>query len=347
MNRIQTDIQFIKTKTTLHRGLSLITGVVILAFSLVNLYFQQFDIAWLEMVLGSLNIYFFWAARRKGLVSPLRVHLLLFSITLVVFYTFSNVDLTAGTVYWFLVLPPLYCIFSGPKKGIIYSALVLIPTLYMLINKFEPGDLMAYRSALNFTGAYFLAYSICYLYENQYIKNSQILHHMAYKDPLTDAKNRHALEIFFDEFNTPNEQAGESTQLLILDIDYFKKINDKYGHDIGDHILVELSNLIKKHIGQEHVYRIGGEEFLVTLKNIAPIEACDLAETLRENIEQHAFKIADQAIHLTVSIGVSELKKGMDFNVFLRNADQNLYHAKKQGRNIVRHDGHLFPEISK
>ncbi|MEP0072423.1 MAG: GGDEF domain-containing protein [Marinomonas sp.] len=346
MHSIQTDIQFVKTKAILHRRLSLITGLIVLAFGMVNIYLQQFDVALLEAILGTLNVYFFWSAKRTGTVNARRINFLLFSISAVMFYTFSMVDLRTGISYWLLILPPLYCIFLGPKKGLIYSILILIPTLYLIINKSDTEQLFAYRSALNFTGAYFLAYSVCFLYENQYIKNSQILHHMAYKDPLTEAKNRHALEIFFEEFNTSKDNDSKTTQLLILDVDYFKKINDKFGHEVGDLILVEFSSLLRKHVGKDNAYRIGGEEFLITLQNTSPFDACDFAENLRESIEKHVFRVADHTITLTVSIGVSELKKGMEFNVFLRNADQNLYLAKNQGRNIVRHDGGLCPEMS-
>lgn len=346
MHSIQTDIEFIQTKATLHKHLSLVTGILVLAFCVVNIYLQQFWIAALDGILGTLNLYFFWSAKRTRKTSPHHINLLLFTITAVIFYTFSGVPIEAGTSYWFLVLPPLYCIFSGPKKGLIYSILILIPTLSLLVSKSNAEYLFSYRSALNFIGAYFLAYTICYLYESQYVKNSQILHHMAYKDPLTDTKNRHALEIFFDDFNSSDKDDIEPTQLLILDIDYFKKINDQFGHEIGDVILVKLSNLLRKYVGQENIYRIGGEEFLITLKNTTPINACDLAETLREAVEKHFFNVTDHTITLTVSIGVSELKKGTQFNLFLRNADQNLYHAKNQGRNIVRHDGNLFPQVS-
>ncbi|MEO9275004.1 GGDEF domain-containing protein [Marinomonas sp. 5E14-1] len=346
MRSIQTDIQFVKTKAALHRRLSLINGLIVLAFGIINLYLQQFDIAFLEAVLGILNIYFFWSAKRTGTVNARRINFLLFSISAVMFYTFSTVDLRTGISYWLLILPPLYCIFLGPKKGLIYSILVLIPTLYLIITKSDTEQLFAYRSALNFTGAYFLAYSVCFLYENQYIKNSQILHHMAYKDPLTEVKNRHALEIFFEEFNSAKDSNAQTTQLLILDVDYFKKINDQFGHEVGDLILVEFSSFLRKHVGKDNAYRIGGEEFLVTLQNSSPLDACNSAENLRKSIEKHEFKVAQNTITLTVSIGISELKKGMEFNAFLRNADQNLYLAKNQGRNIVRHDGGLCSEIS-
>lgn len=346
MNSIQTDIQFVKTKAILHRRLSLITGLIVLAFSVINTYLQQFDIAFLEAVLGTLNLYFFWSAKRTGTVNARRINFLLFTISAVIFYTFSMVDLRTGISYWLLILPPLYCIFLGPKKGLIYSILILIPALYLIFIKSDTEHLFGYRSALNLTGAYFLAYSVCFLYEKQYIKNSQILHRMAYKDPLTDAKNRHALEMFFDEFNSSKNSHVKTTQLLILDVDYFKKINDQFGHEVGDLILVEFSNLLRQHVGSDHVYRIGGEEFLITLQDLTSLDACDFAESIRETIEKHEFRVADNTITLTVSIGVSELKRGLEFNEFLRNADQNLYLAKNQGRNIVRHDGDLCTEMS-
>jgi diguanylate cyclase (GGDEF)-like protein len=71
-----------------------------------------------------------------------------------------------------------------------------------------------------------------------------------------------------------------------------------------------------------------------------------MAEMLRKKVEQHTFNVEGNSITLTVSIGVSELKQGENLNSFLRNADQNLYHAKNQGRNSVRHDEQCFSEVT-
>lgn len=138
----------------------------------------------------------------------------------------------------------------------------------------------------------------------------------------------------------------ESLSLVMMDIDHFKSINDTYGHQSGNDILVELANLIKQEVGAEGIVaRYGGEEFVVMFENYGKEFSMLFAENLRKRIEQHEFMIQRdldsertlEKVHITLSIGVSTAPDDSDEpNTLIRNADRALYiGAKQAGRNKV------------
>ncbi|NLQ18738.1 GGDEF domain-containing protein [Marinomonas sp. M1K-6] len=309
---------------------------------------KQLSIGILEAVFGLLNLGIFYLAY-QGKTKPWHKCLLLGSITITVLYPFYLADLRAGSIYWLLLLPPLYCLLVGAKRGLFCTILLSFPVLILLFIKSDSESYFSYRSVINFVLAYFLSYAICYLYETQYDKNSQRLQEMAFRDPLTGAKNRHSLKLFFDGFNKkpldPFQQEEEETRLLIIDIDYFKSVNDEFGHDAGDAILIEMTELLQYHTDNQHVYRIGGEEFLIVLEQYCQKQAYNFAESIRQNIENTIFRTHQQNIKITVSIGIAQLIKGQSFREFLRVADKNLYSAKNQGRNLVHYGAMSVTEV--
>lgn len=338
----QTHFLLLETRDSLHKWLSLVTGVILIFFCFLNIVIlDQTTIGVTDAIFGLLNLYIFRAAL-QGKVHNWHGYMLIFSMTSAVIYTFYFADLRAGSIYWFLVLPPLYCLLAGPKRGLYYTITLSIPVLAILFIKSDTDNFILHRSVLNFVLAYFLSYSICYLYETQYAKSSLLLERMAFQDPLTGAQNRHALKLFFDNFNNVpldpfQVKEQEETRLLIIDIDHFKSVNDEFGHDVGDSVLVEITKLLHFFMDKDHVYRIGGEEFLITLKNHSQAQAFDFAEMIRKEVESAVFKTHQQSIKITVSIGIAQLQKGQSFREFLRNADKNLYSAKNKGRNLVHY----------
>ncbi|PYF80960.1 diguanylate cyclase (GGDEF)-like protein [Marinomonas alcarazii] len=338
----QTSSLLLETRDILHKWLSLATSAIMIFFCFVNIVMlNQVTIGVIDSVFGLLNLYSF----RKALLEKTHEwhhYMLAFSMTVVVLSSFYFADLRAGSIYWLLILPPLYCLLAGPKLGLFYTIILSLPALAILFIKSDTEDFLPYRSILNFVLAYFLSYGICYLYESQYAKSSLLLERMAFQDPLTGAQNRHALKLFFDNFNNVPvdpflKYETEETRLLIIDIDYFKSVNDEFGHDVGDSVLLEMTELLHYLIHDEHVYRIGGEEFLITLKNHTQNQAYDFAEKIRKEVEKTVFRAHQQSIRITVSIGIAQLQKGQSFREFLRDADKNLYSAKNKGRNLVHY----------
>jgi diguanylate cyclase len=146
---------------------------------------------------------------------------------------------------------------------------------------------------------------------------------------------------FDKSFNSVSQQAirrGESLSLLFLDIDYFKKVNDTYGHSSGDIILKGLADILKDTCREfDIVSRNGGEEFSVLLLDCSDSNAVRIAERIRKNIESNKFYISNgTSICVTISIGVSTYPGVTnDIDMLVENADLALYQAKRTGRNKV------------
>lgn len=129
---------------------------------------------------------------------------------------------------------------------------------------------------------------------------------------------------------------GFPMSIIMADIDYFKKINDTYGHLIGDKIIRDFAQIIKESIRKytDWVGRYGGEEFLIVLNNIHPNDAYRVCEKIRKNIEEHIFKYDDYEIKITSSFGLYSISnEKLNVEGYIELADRNLYEAKKGGRN--------------
>ncbi len=158
-------------------------------------------------------------------------------------------------------------------------------------------------------------------------------------DPLTGLLNRRALMAKIKNEEIRFSRNKRSFCLLMADIDHFKLINDTYGHDAGDYILKELSILMSRALRlQDSIGRWGGEEFLIMLPETKMSGAGHVAEKLRAMIERHRFSYHEHQLSITVSFGISSYADSMTIDDCLKKADDNLYLAKKQGRNRV------FPE---
>lgn len=133
--------------------------------------------------------------------------------------------------------------------------------------------------------------------------------------------------------NMAKNNQGLVFSLIMFDIDHFKRVNDNYGHIVGDNVLVELTNLVKGRIRKEDIFaRWGGEEFLILIPDTDANKAEGIANKLRLEIEKHSFKIVKD---LTVSFGVTVFNDGDDLNSIVERVDEALYAAKKAGRNLV------------
>lgn len=138
-----------------------------------------------------------------------------------------------------------------------------------------------------------------------------------------------------------NTHAPRTMSVMLLDIDYFKTINDNYGHECGDKILSALAQKVQRIVGAAgSVARMGGEEFAVIASVPDKAQALALAETIRQSIEEYRFRWRQQTLSLTVSIGLSHAvtefwQRTDTFNRLLNEADEYLYLSKKAGRNRV------------
>jgi len=159
-------------------------------------------------------------------------------------------------------------------------------------------------------------------------------------DTLTNLLNRQAFDFVFQQALLDSERSRQPMCVVLLDIDFFKKVNDKQGHLVGDHVLKEIAMISKRSLRESDIIcRWGGEEFLILLKNCTLEKATSIAENLRNTIANNDFSrttdLTRTRLSITVSMGVAECKdKESEDSVFER-ADLALYQAKENGRNSV------------
>ncbi len=159
---------------------------------------------------------------------------------------------------------------------------------------------------------------------------------LADKDHLTGLLNRRSfMKILKFEKNRSN-RTGKPFTLIMSDIDYFKKINDTYGHDVGDKILIEVSKELKKSIRRsDTISRWGGDEFLVLLPETNQTGGADLADKLLNIFRRKVFKYSNKKINITLSFGVFEYEKNKSIKEFLKSVDDLLLKAKETGRDRI------------
>lgn len=156
------------------------------------------------------------------------------------------------------------------------------------------------------------------------IDHRERLHHLANHDPLTGLRNRRGLD---DALS-----AHDDVALLVCDIDYFKQVNDRYGHELGDRVLARFGELLRELSREDDIpIRMGGEEFCVVMPHTDRDGAMRAADRLRAETSRQLLDLVPDGI--TVSIGIAAAARGMDSHALMAAADQGLYLAKASGRN--------------
>ena len=165
-------------------------------------------------------------------------------------------------------------------------------------------------------------------------KNAQ-LEILSTVDPLTSLYNRRHLERQVKYEASINKRYQHEASLLLIDIDHFKMINDNYGHQVGDLVLVDIAKILAASVREsDTVARFGGEEFMILASHTDLDGAMVLAHRLNKSIEKHVFTHHDVNVNVTVSIGVTRLDHE-NFDVSYKYVDDALYEAKESGRNKV------------
>ncbi len=164
------------------------------------------------------------------------------------------------------------------------------------------------------------------------------LNELVITDELTGCYNRRYLNERLPLEISESQENGEGLSIVVMDIDNFKNINDKYSHQVGDYVLKEIGKIIRDNIRKEYdwVSRFGGEEFLIAFKNIDNENALRSTERIRKTIEAYKFIYNDLDINVTASFGVVELSDEInEMNALIAAADKNLYKAKELGKNMI------------
>lgn len=168
-------------------------------------------------------------------------------------------------------------------------------------------------------------------------KYSKKLKMQATTDTLTGLANRRKItELLKEEIKKLEEDNYNNFNIIMLDIDFFKKVNDNYGHPMGDEVIKKVSNHMQDKVSSEGVVgRFGGEEFLTILYNNDIQEAALLANQIRSDIESKKIEFEGKQISVTVSMGIACSSETAIYQELLNKADERLYKAKENGRNQV------------
>ncbi|UFT98430.1 GGDEF domain-containing protein [Radiobacillus kanasensis] len=277
-----------------------------------------------------------------GIVSGMITGVML-SLGRVLIYGVNLSSITAICTFILLVLAcwgisktgikPLYkfMYMNGCNIAIVFSAYIF------LINDHQTLiSAMVHYGTISLLGG-FVIYSLC-----DFISRSneqfRMLKESATKDFLTGLSNVREFDTIWNQRILDAKQKEERLSLVLIDIDHFKKINDTYGHPVGDIVLQELGKVLRDSTRSfDTVSRNGGEEFSVILPDCPSHQAVEIAEKIRRTVEQHDFYISKmEKIHITVSIGVATYPEPIqDTENLIKIADDSLYQAKQSGRNKV------------
>ncbi|MES9842692.1 MAG: GGDEF domain-containing protein [Candidatus Thiodiazotropha endolucinida] len=305
--------------------LSVTAATLILPFAFYHLTHQHVGIG-IGAVITSLSLYLVaWSCHKKTYKTIYTFVWLTPFTTLFVAYLTNLLGIT-GTYWCYSTLILYYFMMSERQAWIsnIIFALVNIPLVWHLFETHE---------AIRFTVTFSLvsAYSAIFLHIIA-IQYSE-LQKMAITDKLTDVYNRTLLKDSLEQAIHQANRTNTAFTLIIMDVDHFKKINDELGHEIGDHVLMQLGAFLKDFLrDSDKIFRIGGEEFLILLYNTDEANSVDIAEKIRKGIENLSL-IPGRAV--TVSIGVAGLSSVTDWKQWMKTCDKNLYEAKNSGRNRV------------
>ena len=268
-------------------------------------------------------------------------------ITFCGFVTFTAMYIVTGNVMcgfpFYMMIIPVYYGFSLPVKKINFffpiSNLIFYNVLFVLTftAPYFPGrtdisNTSMIQHCTGFSVAYIFLFFVCYLVSQQFMKQNQKLEdseksyrELSSRDELTGLYNRRALD---------NRAELGFSSAIIYDIDFFKNINDTYGHQIGDIALKNLSQIVLKYCSNEfELYRYGGEEFVI-LSRLPDSLTLELFQHVMNDVRMH-FIVEGNPV--TISAGIASFSN--DYENTLKIADENLYLAKTTGRNKVYMNG--------
>lgn len=263
-------------------------------------------------------------------------------MVLMVFLVYSGGVLGTGPL-WIYVVPPVAFFFGGLRQGTRILGLFILSIGVLM---FFPNDyLLATHYSFAFKSRLFYSFlTVCVLfafYEYSRQKSYRYSQKMSRKyenqariDQLSQLLNRRGIrEILEAEFARQQRYAG-ALSLVMCDIDHFKQINDRHGHQVGDNVIKYLATIFKQALRQQdQTARWGGEEFLIVLPETDNQQALVLAEKLRAQIHDHTFSSDTQTFQISASFGIYQVKSGDSIDQAVNRADQALYEAKEQGRN--------------
>lgn len=241
-----------------------------------------------------------------------------------------NVDGNMASIWCFPSILACYCML-GRRRAIIANVMILavaIPMMWLTLDTIVSARFTASLASVSLFA--------CILVREIDAQQRRLIYQLDH-DPLTGLLNRTSLKRRLQSAINAFQDRSEPASLLAVDLDHFKRVNDRFGHDTGDLVLCEIARLLKQHVASDGAaFRLGGEEFLILLAGNDESAAHKRAESLRALIAETAIL---QGHPITASIGLASLRASDDRQSWTRRSDNRLYAAKHGGRNQVVYEG--------
>lgn len=309
-------------------------------YILINIFTGYYYIAAVQTVLVAICLWFYKKtqidSKREQTQAIAKWYLIIFITCLLFIFTKENVP---KSVYiWGFLVPFLSYLLLGRFWGAIYTAVFITLTALLYLYKFHAiEEMMSIGFVSNLISCALITWFLAYEYELLSNRTQSGLIALAAHDALTGLYNRSWLEYIFNQELINSRNNNEKLSIIILDVDWFKKINDTYGHSCGDEVLRSIAHLIRLSIREsDSAFRIGGEEFCIILPSTEIEKAKDASERIREQVEKKFYQYGSKNISITLSCGVAQSHSYEDnIQTLLKIADKRLYAAKNGGRNQV------------
>jgi len=175
-----------------------------------------------------------------------------------------------------------------------------------------------------------------FLLASYMIDSHEELQKLASTDPMTGLYNRRAFHTLSDNALHLATRQKTPTTIAMCDLDFFKQVNDSYGHDVGDEVIIKFADILKLSVREiDIVARYGGEEFIILFPCTTIDGARNVVERMRKHAEASAIQLDTKVLNFTASFGITEMSPGTEFSEAVKTVDQALYKAKEEGRNRV------------
>lgn len=244
--------------------------------------------------------------------------------------TLIAIRLGVNGLFWIYPLILFNFFMVSPGKALSATVMVMIGLVGYTLT--VPGTVFeSHYQMISFLVTSMTASVLTFIFASRTRNQRDKLQLLSVQDPLTGARNRRAMNEELQIASASQRRHGDQYAVLVMDLDSFKQINDTYGHQAGDQVLIDFVELIKTHSRKEdRLFRFGGEEFLLLLPNTDQSSLQTVASNLQQKIAQ---QLKGPGGPVTMSSGGAILQRGEHWESMLQRADQRLYQAKSAGRN--------------
>lgn len=277
--------------------------------------------------------------------SALSSVIVLYSLYLLMFYLVYTGGVANSGPLWIFIVAPVSLIIHGFKRGL-FDISIFITIVGIIM--FMPTEIIAHpaynkefklRLIYSFLTVTFLSALYEYLRQQsvkRILELTKEYRKLAHFDPLTHLSNRRDALIILKREQARMLRTKEPLSVALCDIDHFKKVNDNYGHNAGDAVLVDLAKIFSDSIReQDCVARWGGEEFLFIFPQTSAKNAYIITDKIKQKVQEHLIHYHGEKIKVTFSMGIEEIHNNQSADEVINSADKYLYQAKNSGRNQI------------